>query len=212
MPKEERVLCFERKLLEELGVFQGLSLEVERYLPVVTSMPHLRYLNRSDAELDKRYKQLIPYVLVICQDKILRYRRGKGGGETRLHGLYSVGIGGHISEEDHGLFTAEDKGYQAGMRRELMEEVAIEDAKEAAVAVINDDSTEVGQVHFGVVHLMYVGNENVAGRRSGIASPEFIAIADAVKNAANYESWSRFCLENMNILAEQAAAEGVRRS
>ena len=86
MPKEERVLCFERKLLEELGVFQGLSLEVEKYLPVVTSLPHLRYLNRSDAELDKRYKQLIPSVLVICQDKILRYQRGKGGQETRLHG------------------------------------------------------------------------------------------------------------------------------
>lgn len=212
MPKEERVLCFERKLLEELGVFQGLSLEVERYLPVVTSLPHLRYLNRSDAELDKRYKQLIPYVLVICQDRILRYRRGKGGQETRLHGLFSVGIGGHISEEDHGLFNAEDKGYQAGMRRELMEEVEVERAKEAAVAVINDDSTDVGQVHFGVVHLMYVGNENVAGRRSGIAAPEFIPIADAVKNASNYESWSRFCLENMKVLEERAAAAGVKRS
>ena len=44
-------------------------------------------------------------MLVICNDKILRYRRGKGGGETRLHGLYSVGVGGHISEEDNGLFS-----------------------------------------------------------------------------------------------------------
>ena len=50
MATEERVLCFERKLLEELGVFQGLSLEVEKYLPVVTSISKLVYLNRSDAE------------------------------------------------------------------------------------------------------------------------------------------------------------------
>src|SRR5467141_2494757 len=150
MATEERVLCFERKLLEELGVFEGLSLEIEKYLPVVTASSHLLYLNRSDAEQDKRYKQLIPYVLVICHGKLLRYRRGKGGQETRLHGLYSVGIGGHISDEDHGLFS-NDRGYQEGMRRELMEEVAIDVVKEVPVAVINDDSTEVGYVHFGVV-------------------------------------------------------------
>jgi len=78
MATEERVLCFERKLLEELGVFQGLGLEIEKYLPVVTSSSHALYLNRSDAEQDKRYKQLIPYVLVICNGKILRYRRGQG--------------------------------------------------------------------------------------------------------------------------------------
>ena len=86
MATEERVLCFERKLLEELGLFQGLSLEVEKYLPVVTSSSRLVYLNRSDAEFDKRYKQLIPYILLICNGKILRYRRGRGGQETRLHG------------------------------------------------------------------------------------------------------------------------------
>src|SRR4029450_3775523 len=124
MATEERVLCFPRKLLENLGVFQGLSLEIEKYLPVVTSSGELTYLNRSDAEEDKNFKQLIPYVLVICNGRILRYRRGKGGQETRLHGLYSVGIGGHISDEDHGLFSR-DLGYRDGMRRELVEEVAV---------------------------------------------------------------------------------------
>ena len=208
MGTEERVLCFERKLLEELGVFQGLSLEVEKYLPVVTSISKLVYLNRSDAEQDRRYKQLIPYVLLICNDKILRYRRGRGGQEARLHGLLSVGIGGHISEEDHGLFS-NNRGYQEGMRRELMEEVAIDEVKEAAVAVINDDSTEVGYVHFGVVHVMHVANENVAGRRSGVVGPEFIPMVDAVKDPSGYESWSRFCLEHLELLLSKAAASGV---
>src|SRR5215470_5404382 len=132
MPTEERVLCFERKLLEELGVFQGLSLETAKYLPVVTAPANISYLNRSEAEVDRRYKQLIPYVLIICNDRILRYRRGKAGQETRLHGLYSVGIGGHISDEDHGLFS-KDLGYQEGMRRELMEEIALDEVNEAAV-------------------------------------------------------------------------------
>jgi len=75
--RKKRVLCFERKLLEELGVFQGLSLEVEKHLAVVTSSSNLRYRNRSEAEQDKRFKQLIPYVLIICNGKILRYRRAE---------------------------------------------------------------------------------------------------------------------------------------
>jgi predicted NUDIX family phosphoesterase len=208
MATEERVLCFERKLFEELGVFQGLNTEVEKYLPVVTSNSKLLYKNRNEAEQDKRFKQLIPYVLVICNGRILRYRRGKGGQETRLHGLFSVGIGGHISEEDHGLFSA-GPGYQEGMRRELMEEVAIDDFNDAAVAVINDDSTDVGQVHFGVVHIVRVADENVAGRRSGIVSPEFVPISEAVKDTAGYESWSRFCLEHIDALLAKAAKAGV---
>ena len=208
MATEERVLCFERKLLEELGVFQGLSLEVERYLAVVTSPSNLTYRNRSEAEQNKRFKQLIPYVLIICNGKILRYRRGRGGQETRLHGLYSVGIGGHISEEDHGLFSSR-VGYQDGMRREIMEEVAVDQVKEVAVGLINDDSTDVGQVHFGVVHIMYAANETVAGRRSGIVGPEFIPILEAVQDPSAYESWSRFCLENLELLLARAAASGV---
>jgi predicted NUDIX family phosphoesterase len=208
MATEERVLCFERKLFEELGVFQGLSLEADKYLPVVTSSAKILYLNRSEAEQDRRYKQLIPYVLVICQDKILRYRRGKGGQETRLHGLFSVGVGGHISEEDNGLFS-NAVGYHDSMRRELIEEVDVAEVKDAMVAMINDDSTDVGYVHLGVVHIIFVPDESVAGRRSGIVAPEFIPIAEAVKDAAAYESWSRFCLENIDLLLAKAAAAGL---
>jgi len=208
MATEERVLCFERKLLDEVGVFQGLSLEIGKYLPVVTSPSRLVYLNRNDAEHNQRYKQLIPYVLLICKGRILRYRRGRGGQETRLHGLYSVGIGGHISEEDNELFST-GLGYHEGMRRELMEEVAIDEVKEAAVAVINDDSTEVGYVHFGVVHVMNVATEKIVGRRSGIVAPQFIPIPEAVKDPAGYESWSRFCLEHLDLLLSKAAAAGL---
>src|SRR5260221_7622898 len=199
MPTEERVLCFERKLLEQLGVFQGINLEVQKFLPVLTASKNLVYLNRSEAEQDRRYKQLIPYILLISQGKILRYRRGKGGQETRLHGLYSVGIGGHISDEDHGLFSA-GIGYEDGMRRELTEEVAVEQVNAPSVALINDDSTEVGYVHFGVVHVMQLDDETVAGRRSGIVAPEFVSFPDALVDTSAYESWSRFCLENLEAL------------
>lgn len=125
-----------------------------------------------------------------------------------MHGLYSVGIGAHISHDDRDLFSTAF-GYHDGMRRELKEEVAVEEINEATVAVINDDSTEVGYVHFGVVHIMQVANENVVGHRSGILAPEFLPIAEAVRNPAGYESWSRFCLENLDALLSKAAAAGI---
>jgi predicted NUDIX family phosphoesterase len=91
------------------------------------------------------------------------------------------------------------------MRRELMEEVAVENINDAAVAVINDDSTEVGYVHFGVVHIVHVPNDKVVGRRSGILAPEFVPFAEAVKNPDGYESWSRLCLEQLDLLLSRAA-------
>jgi predicted NUDIX family phosphoesterase len=205
MATEERVLCFQRNLFEKLGVFQGMSLEVRKYLPVVTASANVTYINRSEAEQDRSHKQLIPYALIICGDKILRYRRGKGGQETRLHGLYSVGVGGHISEEDNSLFSA-GIGYHDAMRRELQEEVDIEVTKETAVAVINDDSTDVGYVHLGIVHIVQVADEQVANRRSGLVGAEFIPISEAAKNLDAYESWSRFCVENLEALLAKAAA------
>ena len=90
-----------------------------------------------------------------------------------------------------------------------MEEVAVEEENEVAVALINDDSTEVGCVHFGVVHVMHVAKESIAGRRSGIVGPEFIPIVEAVKDPSGYESWSRFCLEHLELLLSKAAASGA---
>jgi predicted NUDIX family phosphoesterase len=204
MLTEDRVLCFERKLFEKLGVFQGISLEVEKYMPTLTAASNVCYLNRSEAEHNPHFKQLIPYALIICGEKILRYRRGKRGLEDRLHGLYSVGVGGHILEEDNWLFS-KGLGYHEAMRRRLMEEVEVDVTREMAVAVINDDSTGVGFVHFGVVHIVFVADEAVGHSSIGIVSPEFVPISDAVKYAFAYEPWSLFCLLNLGRLLSKAA-------
>src|SRR5689334_23254338 len=82
-----RVTCCERKLVVELRVFQGIELEVVTDLPVVTAQPELIYGGRREAEVDKRYKQVIPDVLQMWKPKIRRYRRGEGVDATREHGL-----------------------------------------------------------------------------------------------------------------------------
>jgi predicted NUDIX family phosphoesterase len=200
---KEKVLCFQRSLFEQLGVFQGMSLEVEKYMAALTNRSNVVYVDRDKAENDRRYKQIIPYALILCGDKILRYRRGKRGVESRLHGLYSIGVGGHILEHDNWLFSR-GLGYRDAMRRRLMQELDIDVNREVAVAVINDDSTDVGRVHFGVVHVVRVPDESLAHSRCGVVRPEFVSFNEAVNDAFSYESWSHFCLLNLDELVSKA--------
>jgi predicted NUDIX family phosphoesterase len=208
---KEKVLCFERSLFERLGVFQGMSLEIEKYMPALTTRSNVCYLDRNQAESDGRYKQIIPYALILCGDKVLRYRRGKKGVESRLHGLYSVGVGGHILERDNWLFSRA-LGYREAMHRRLMEELDIDVTGESAVGVINDDSTDVGRVHFGVVHLVRVHDESLAHWRHGVIRPEFVPVHEAVNDAFSYESWSHYCLLNLEGLLSKADAMAPGRN
>jgi predicted NUDIX family phosphoesterase len=200
---KEKVLCFERSLLEQLGVFQGMSLDIEKHIAALTNRANVLYVDRDKAESNRRYKQVIPYALILCGNKILRYRRGKRGVESRLHGLYSVGVGGHILEQDNWLFSR-GLGYRDAMRRRLMQELDIDVNREVAVAVINDDSTDVGRVHFGVVHIVRVPDESLAHGRYGVIRPEFVSFNEAVNDAFSYESWSHFCLLNLDDLLSKA--------
>lgn len=208
---KEKVLCFEHTLFERLGVFQGMSLDVEKYMPALTTRSNVLYLDRAQAEHDHRYKQIIPYALIVCGDKILRYRRGKRGVESRLHGLYSIGVGGHILEQDNWPFSR-SLGYREAMRRRLREELDIDVTGEIAVAVINDDGNDVGRFHFGVVHVVRVADESLARWRHGVVHPEFVPFSEAVKDASSYESWSHFCLLALDELLANADAIASQRA
>lgn len=78
------------------------------------------FLPRPQAEEDPSYRQIIPYALVRHAQKFFLMRRTKGGGEARLHNLYTLGVGGHINPEDVG-----GNPVLEGLRRELLEEVGI---------------------------------------------------------------------------------------
>src|ERR1700745_1734225 len=112
---------------------------------------NLSYRPRSEVETDPSFKQLIPYVILKWQDQVFHYTRGKRATDTRLQALRSIGVGGHISAEDNSLF---ESPYREAMFREVAEEVDLATSyREHCVGLINDDSTPVGQVHLGIVHL-----------------------------------------------------------
>ncbi|MHC4335541.1 MAG: hypothetical protein ACYSUV_17590 [Planctomycetota bacterium] len=199
MAQEEQVLVVERKVIEQAGMFQGLVFDVDNYLSrlFVPGVP--RFMPRSKAEADPAYKQLIPYVIMACNGKYLTYVRGTRAGETRLVKLRSIGIGGHINPIDNEvpLFDTDFREmYRAAVEREVAEEVSIQAGHtNRIVALLNDDSNEVGSVHLGIVHYWTLDAPNVTRREQMITQITFMTPPELQKLRDTMETWSQLCLE-----------------
>ena len=199
MPQEEQVLVVERKVLEQVGMFQGLAFDVQRYLDKLFVPGVPRFIPRPQAEANPSYKQLIPYVIMSHRGKYLSYVRGRRAGETRLKGLRSIGIGGHINPIDADnspLFAYLRENYLAAVQREVAEEVSVQASyNDEIVALLNDDSNEVGSVHLGVVHHWTLDSPDVSKREQMITQMTFMTPAELHELRDTLETWSQLCLE-----------------
>ncbi|MGD0900684.1 MAG: phosphoesterase [Thermoguttaceae bacterium] len=202
----EQILVVPTELFRRLGYFQGFSGDIDRYLGELLSPRHIQYCPRPEMERDPGFKQLIPYLIFRHCDPagrpwVFQYTRGTGQGEGRLHRKRSVGIGGHISTVDagHASRGARDGAgnpYEEGMRRELEEEVSVESPYTIrCVGLINDDETEVGRVHLGVVHLVDVERPAVRPREPDIIECSFRPVEEILADMEGFETWSQICMK-----------------
>ena len=200
--RTEQILVVPTSEFHKLGHFQGISTEVDRYVKNLLVPANISYRPRDEMEQDPSFKQLIPYIIFRHQASdgtvsLFRYRRGQGNGEARLRSKVSIGIGGHISNEDTGVDGNSDP-YAEGMRRELSEEVIIETSyKDTCAGMINDDETEVGKVHLGVVHIFDVESQDVRPREKEIAEAGFVPLQELQSQIEEMESWSKICLQSL---------------
>ncbi|HOD06798.1 MAG TPA: phosphoesterase [Myxococcota bacterium] len=154
-----------------------------------------RFMPRSRAENDGDFKQLIPYAIFFCEGRVFKYRRGVKGGESRLFGLVSVGVGGHMSACD--ALSGPDL-YETAFTRELTEEVDLPGIVSNDVrGLINDDSNPVGRVHLGVVHRLVVESPVVRSREDELVDDGFVSPAELIGRPDELETWARICLENL---------------
>lgn len=194
----EEVLVVDRALLERLGVFQGLTMEVDRYLPELLNPRNYRFVPRFKAEEDESLKQLIPYFLICNDRRIWCYVRGKKSGESRLVAKASIGIGGHINNQDLNLF---DDLYSTAALRELEEEVSIGGPyTHRVVALLNDDATPVGRVHLGVIHVLQATTQEVSKREGVITEAGFRTLDELRGMRDRMETWSQICLDQVDRL------------
>jgi predicted NUDIX family phosphoesterase len=201
MPADENVLVIRRSLFDELGSFHGLNFEPQKYLASILSRGNNFFLPRTEAENDPSYKQIIPYALLAQGDRVLHYVRGKKAGEQRLVSKGSIGIGGHMNDTDESLFAWDEQAYRAGVEREVNEEVNIETTfDDRIVALLNDDTTEVGRVHLGIVHVFRLSEPKVQKREAMITNLAFLSREELVSRRENLETWSQLCVDSFDKL------------
>jgi predicted NUDIX family phosphoesterase len=200
MTPGEKVLVIERSVFDKLGPFNGLMFDVDRYKKEIFAPGVTRFMLRSEAEKNPDFKQLIPYVLMSFEGKLLNYVRGKRAGETRLVGNRSVGIGGHINPVDNTLFSADAYStYLEAVEREVAEEVIVETPHtNQIVAFLNDDTNEVGKVHLGIVHHWVLEAPKVSRREQMITQMTFMSPAELQAVRESLETWSSLCVDGFD--------------
>lgn len=200
MSSEEQILVVPESVISAIGPLEGFCRDVDRFLGPILASDQLSFRPRGEMESDPSFKQLIPYVILQHADaagcvRLFTYTRGSGQGESRLHAKRSIGIGGHISEEDA---AGGSDPYLTGMRRELDEEVTIEcECIEHRVGLIYDSTTEVGRVHLGVVHVFELADQRVQANEDDISAAEFVSLQQLKDQRDSLEVWSRLCLDSL---------------
>ena len=194
---DEQILVVNRKELfnnEENHFYGFIQKNDEKTKKIIDTFESYEVKRRGDMEEDSSYKQLIGYVLLkdANTNEVLVYKRLVGGGEARLHGKASVGIGGHMNEvEGKTIFEM----LKINAARDLNDDVGVSEEEALNnlhfIGLINDDKTEVGQVHVGVVYECKVDKSKVEVKEDDTLVIKWMT-ADEAKAEENYETWSEF--------------------
>jgi len=148
---------------------------------------------RAELETDERYRQVIPYAIVVHRGRVLRMRRIGGSREGRLVGLYSIGVGGHVNPED----TCREPVTWA-LYRELWEEVGVRAAAVRRLGLIVTDRTPVERVHAGVLFWVEADREPRV-RETAKLEAELVPPSTLAAYAEGMEGWSRLALSAVSV-------------
>lgn len=186
------ILAFSRSVVAPLLRDKHVAFSTES-LPTAWS-----FAERAVLETDEAWLQLVPYaVLVSSSGNVWAYRRR--GGDARLDGRCSVGVGGHVDAtdavNDDLLATA-----RRALVRELREELVLAPpiVPELPVAWINEQDSAVGRVHLGLV--WHIPWQNSAAPQPSkdekLVSLGFVDPA-MVRQDNGYELWSELAVRQL---------------
>jgi predicted NUDIX family phosphoesterase len=203
VPKQdEHILVVKRsELFAQQPVWSGLKqVPFDTYLEIVQKKKE--FLPRSEMEINPEYKQIIPYMIFHHAGRYFLMQRSAKATESRLQSKYSLGIGGHVREED-----LVDGSLFSWAQREFHEEVEYTDAFTIEpLGILNDDSNPVGQVHIGFV-LLVNGTTDAIKVKSELQSGQLVSLKEGKEYFNRMEGWSQIVFE---FLLEHAAAHKER--
>ena len=192
MGLDEFALCISRTALPEswLGVHVSLPIDTHSLELYLTTTKCL-FRCRREIEDDSSLKQIIPYVLVFnSAGELLTYQRH--GTESRLHQLWSVGVGGHVNQGDCTPTMSPMECIECGMRRECLEELGTECANFNLLGIINEEETAVGHSHIGIVFATHL-SEDVIPSSAELGTVRFVPLIEVA--TLQTELWSQLAIK-----------------
>jgi predicted NUDIX family phosphoesterase len=149
-----------------------------------------RFRDRAAMERDRRWKQVIPYLVLRDGRRYFLMRRTRAGGDARLHDRWTIGIGGHLNPGDGDLL--------GGLRREWAEEIEAAFVPDfRLVGLLNDDTGDVGSVHVGAVYVADAAGRPVAIRETDKLAGAFADPVDVAAVVDLMETWSALVFEHL---------------
>lgn len=187
--EDELILVVKRDDLFPQGAFSGMQkVDFAHYLDVIQKKQE--FMPRSHMETDPTYKQIIPYLIYSYKDRYFLMQRQSKATEQRLQSKYSLGIGGHIRQEDLTSNSIFDWA-----RREFHEEIDFKgDFEIEPLGILNDDSDAVGQVHVGFVFLLK-GNSNQIKVHSELKSGVLLSLEEIKDFYDRMENWTKIVFD-----------------
>jgi predicted NUDIX family phosphoesterase len=184
----ERVLVVPRAIVVA-EPWRGLRTDPQGLAEAIAAIDlHGRFEPRSEMEADPAFKQVIPYLVLRDGERWFLMRRSSAGADARLHERWSIGVGGHLNPGDRDL--------AGGLEREWREELAADFVPPfRPVGLLNDDDTDVGTVHFGVVYEADAGGRSVAVREVEKLTGSFAGEGDVAAVRDRLESWSELVFD-----------------
>ena len=153
-----------------------------------------RFAPRAEMERDRRFKQVIPYLVLRDGERYFLMQRTRAGGDERLHDRWSIGVGGHLNPGDGDL--------RGGLRREWAEELEADFVPEfRLLGLLNDDTTDVGSVHIGAVYVGDAAGRSVTIRETDKLVGQFADRTEVAAVADDLETWSRLVFDAFDVAA-----------
>jgi predicted NUDIX family phosphoesterase len=196
LSEDELVLVVPRRLLPEAAGWRGVRSEgVPETLEIIDRAGEFR--PRSPMEHDSSWKQIIPYLVLRDGVDYFLMRRTRAGADSRLHDRYSIGIGGHVNPGDGGVW--------GGLRREWDEEIEADfQPAFSIVGLLNDDETDVGSVHLGIIYEAHAEGRPVGVKETHKLSGTFADPARVAAVREFMETWSALVFEALESPAQEA--------
>ncbi|OHP66009.1 DNA mismatch repair protein MutT [Staphylococcus sp. HMSC062A01] len=198
---DEQIIVVSRDILfeQESNAFNGfLTKNDPQGKAIFNTFSNYEVKRRGDMEEDPSYKQLISYCLLENEkNEILVYKRLSGGGESRLHGQSSIGVGGHMNDVIGA--SSVNEVLRVNAQRELEEEVGLLEANSQNleyIGFINDDTNDVGKVHIGVVFKIKVNSNDIEVRETDTLKIQWLE-KERIGNYDQFETWSALILKDL---------------